>query len=61
MTVVISRGYAWVADRDGIAHAQPSRGKPRLTLCRITAVDPRFAQPAVVRCPLCTEVADGHS
>lgn len=58
MTVVISRGYAWVADRDGIAHAQPSRGKPRLTLCQITAVEPRFAQPARIRCDRCTEVAD---
>lgn len=58
MTVVISKGLAWVADRDGVAHAQRSRGRPRLTLCRITAVEPRFAQPVRIRCERCTEVAD---
>jgi len=58
VTVVILKGYAWVADRDGVAHAQRSRGVARFTLCGITAVEPRFAQPAAVRCPRCQEIAD---
>jgi hypothetical protein len=58
VTVVIAKGYAWIADKDGVAHAQPSRGRPRLTLCQITAIEPRFAQPARVKCERCQEVAD---
>lgn len=61
MTVVISRGYRWIAERDGIAHATPDRGRRHVrSLCGAPAGDERLARPAAIKCPECTEVADGR-
>lgn len=58
MTVVIARGYAWMAEADGIAHATPSRGHHTRTLCGRLAIDERFARPAAVRCGDCQTAID---
>lgn len=58
MTVVVSRGFTWIAESDGVAHARSQRGRPTRTLCGRIAVDERFARPAAVRCTRCTEVAE---
>lgn len=57
MSVVVSNGYVWVADRDGIAHAHLARGRVTRTLCGEPARDPRYAHPAESRCLSCVEVA----
>ena len=59
MTTIVSKGYTWIAARDGEAHAHPFRGRPTRTLCDRPAVDPRFAWPASTRCTDCTAVVDG--
>ena len=61
MTVVVSRGYQWIADSDRIAHAHPQRGRATRALCGRPAIDPRYGHPAAVRCPACQEVVDGRS
>lgn len=61
MTVVIAAGHRWVADRDGIAHAHPERGRAIRTLCRLPAIDEQFARPAIVRCPICSGIAAGRA
>jgi hypothetical protein len=58
MSVVVSQGFRWVADRDAIAHAHRDRGRQIRTLCGLPAIDERFGRPAAVRCPSCTEVAE---
>lgn len=58
MTVVVSHGWRWVAEADGVAHATKARGSVTRTLCGRLATDERFARPAVVRCPACQEVVD---
>jgi hypothetical protein len=58
VTVIVSRGYQWVADSDRVAHAVPDRGRQLRTLCGLRPVDPRYGWPAVVRCPACQEVVD---
>lgn len=59
MTVVVSRGYAWIADKSGLAHATLDRGRRLRTLCGIKALDERYAWPAVVKCASCQERVDG--
>lgn len=59
MTVVVSRDYVWVAERDRVAHAHVARGRSTRTLCGLPAKDPRYAYPAAVRCQQCEEVASG--
>jgi hypothetical protein len=59
MTVVVRHGFAWVAQQDGVAHAQRARGRAVWTLCGRPAIDERFARPAVVRCERCSQVAQG--
>ena len=59
MTVTVSRGFVWVAEKDRIAHAHIARGKATRTLCGRPALDPRYAHPAATRCPECEEVASG--
>lgn len=61
MTVVVSGGYAWIAEGDAIAHARTARGRAVRTLCGRPAVDERFARPAAIRCPACQEVIDRTS
>lgn len=58
MSVVVAKGYAWIAERDGVAHAHLARGRATRTLCGLPALDPRFARPAAVRCSECQEVVD---
>lgn len=59
MSVVVSRGYAWIAEQDGIAHAHPARGRRVRTLCGRPAIDERYGRPTIVRCARCIAVADG--
>lgn len=59
MTVVIARGYAWIAEKDRVAHAHIARGRHTRTLCDRPALDPRYAFPAAVRCAECTAAIDG--
>lgn len=58
MTIVVSGGYAWIADRDRVAHAHPARSRSVRTLCDRPSVDPRYAYPAAVRCEACQAVAE---
>lgn len=60
MTVVVSRGYVWIAEDDRIAHAHASRGHVTRTLCGRPALDARWAKPAATRCSRCEEVASGQ-
>lgn len=60
MTVVVARGYVWIAERDAIAHAHLARGKVTRTLCGKPALDPRYAHPAAVRCETCAQRAEGR-
>lgn len=57
MTVVVDKGYAWIARSDGVAHAH--FGSRALTLCGQRRVDPRYAWPIVSRCGDCQRVASG--
>lgn len=59
MTVVVLRGFRWIAEADGVAHATPARGRRTRTLCGISAVDERYARPAAIKCAGCLQVADG--
>jgi hypothetical protein len=54
MTVTASRTPPpeWIALADGIAHAQPARGR-RGTACGLRRIDPRYAHPATGRCLDC--------
>lgn len=59
MTVVVSRGFVWIAeDVGGVAHATPSRGRHTRTLCGRPAVDERYARPAATRCGDCERAID---
>ena len=57
MTVTVRHGYAWIADRDRVAHARQMRGRPTRTLCGLVAIDERYAHPAATRCSTCEEAA----
>lgn len=59
MSVVIDRGYVWVAERDRIAHAHIARGRATRTVCGQPAIDPRYGHPAATRCPACVARIDG--
>jgi len=59
VTIVVTKGFAWVAGPDRIAHAQRARGRAVRTLCDLPALDERFARPAALRCDRCTATADG--
>lgn len=59
MTVVVSRGYAWIADKSGLAHAYLARGRRLQPLCGGKATDERYAWPALVKCASCQAHADG--
>lgn len=61
MTVVVSRGYVWVAEQDRIAHAHVARGRATRTLCGLPPRDPRYAHPAAVRCARCEAVVEGRA
>lgn len=61
MTVVVSQGFRWIADRDRVAHAHRDRGRQIRTLCGLPAIDERSAWPAAIRCDKCQEVAQGLS
>lgn len=45
----------WIALADGIAHAQPARGR-RWTACGKPRIDPRYAHPIRSRCPDCLSI-----
>lgn len=53
MTTVVANGYAWVAEKDGTAHARPVHGRSLRTLCGRVAVDERYGHPPAVRCDEC--------
>lgn len=60
MTVVVSRGFVWIAEAaDRVAHAHRAKGRQTRTLCNLPARDPRYAMPAALRCAACTAIADG--
>jgi hypothetical protein len=45
----------WVADRSGLAHSQPRRGRGRAA-CGAPRLDIRFAHPIASRCADCIAV-----
>lgn len=49
-----ARPPAWIAARDGIAHAV--RGRDPRVVCGIRATDPRFAWPERFACPVCVRM-----
>lgn len=61
MTVVVSSGFRWIAERDRVAHAHRLHGPVTRTLCGLPAIDERYGHPPAVRCPRCTKVAQEHS
>lgn len=62
MTVIVLRGFRWVASLDGVAHASPARRAVPRPLCGAPSTDERYARPAVVKCSECLALVDGvHS
>lgn len=47
----MSSGVRWIADRDGVAHAIPTRSTR--ARCGAPRIDERFAWPALRTCPTC--------